>query len=174
PLPERPNPYARRGTAFHRWIEQRYGGDRLLDLDELPGAADEGAAPDELLDQLKAAFLTSEWADRTPAAVEVPFTTVLDGVVVRGRIDAVFAEETAQGRSYDVIDWKTGKRPTGRDAEAAAVQLAAYRLAWAELAGVPTERVRAGFHYVMDGVTVRPEQLLDAVALEALVARQGR
>ncbi len=69
-----------------------------------------------------------------------------------------------------MVDWKTGRQPTGREAEAAAVQLAVYRLAWAELAGVPVERVGAGFHYVRDGVTVRPADLLDAQALMALVA----
>ena len=42
----RPDPYARRGTAFHRWLEQRFGADQLLDLDELPGAGDENAAAD--------------------------------------------------------------------------------------------------------------------------------
>jgi DNA helicase-2/ATP-dependent DNA helicase PcrA len=51
------------------------------------------------------------------------------------------------------------------------VQLAAYRLAWAALAGVPVEKVRAGFHYVADGVTVRPADLLDAGGLTALVTR---
>ncbi|HEY0698652.1 MAG TPA: hypothetical protein VGD43_12680, partial [Micromonospora sp.] len=58
----------------------------------------------------------------------------------------------------------------GLEAEAAAVQLAAYRLAWAELAGVPVDQVRAAFHYVRDGVTVRPVDLLDADGLAALVA----
>ena len=47
PLPLPPNPHARRGTAFHAWLEQRFGAAQLLDLDELPGAADEGAASDD-------------------------------------------------------------------------------------------------------------------------------
>ena len=50
------------------------------------------------------------------------------------------------------------------------MQLAAYRLAWAELAGVPVDRVGAGFHYVRDGVTVRPADLLDEEDLLALIA----
>ncbi|NES15356.1 MULTISPECIES: ATP-dependent helicase [Micromonospora] len=166
PMPSEPNPYARRGTAFHTWLEQRFGADRLLDVDELPGAADEDAAPDEALTDLQERFLASEWADRVPVEVEVPFATVIAGVVVRGRMDAVFARP---GGRYDVVDWKTGRQPTGREAEAAAVQLAVYRLAWAELAGVPVERVGAAFHYVRDGVTVRPADLLDADGLTALV-----
>ncbi|MFB9694633.1 UvrD-helicase domain-containing protein [Amorphoplanes digitatis] len=166
PLPQRPAPHARRGTAFHAWLEQRYGSVRLLDLDELPGAADDDAAADEELAALQEAFLAGEWADRTPVEVEVPFATTVAGVVVRGRIDAVFGEP---GGRFDVIDWKTGRRPTGADAAAAAVQLAAYRIAWAALAGVPVTRVRAGFHYVRDGVTVRPADLPDEEGLTSLI-----
>ncbi|MEH0843928.1 UvrD-helicase domain-containing protein [Micromonospora sp. CPCC 205711] len=167
PMPAEPSPYARRGTAFHTWLEQRFGADRLLDVDELPGAADADAAPDEALAELQERFLASEWADRVPAEVEVPFATVIAGVVVRGRMDAVFARS---GGRYDVVDWKTGRRPAGREAEASAVQLAVYRLAWAELAGVPVERVGAAFHYVREGATVRPADLLDADGLTALIA----
>ncbi|WP_433387520.1 ATP-dependent helicase [Micromonospora sp. KLBMP9576] len=167
PLPTEPNPYARRGTAFHTWLEQRFGADRLLDLDELPGAADADAAPDEALAELQERFLASEWADRVPVEVEVPFATVIARVVVRGRMDAVFARP---GGRFDVVDWKTGRQPVGPAADVAAVQLAVYRLAWAELAGVPVERVGAAFHYVRDGVTVRPADLLDADGLTALIA----
>ncbi|MEU4222122.1 UvrD-helicase domain-containing protein [Actinoplanes sp. NPDC026623] len=166
PLPQRPAPHARRGTAFHAWLEQRFGSVRLLDLDELPGAADEDAAGDEELAALQEAFLAGEWADRTPIEVEVPFATTVAGVVVRGRIDAVFAEP---GGRFDVIDWKTGRRPSGADAEAAAVQLAAYRIAWAAIAGVPVSWVRAGFHYVRDSATVRPSDLPDAEGLTSLI-----
>jgi DNA helicase-2/ATP-dependent DNA helicase PcrA len=81
-------------------------------------------------------------------------------------MDAVFAEP---GGRYEVIDWKTGRRPDGELAAAAVVQLAAYRIAWASLAGVPVTRVRAGFHYVRAGVTVRPSNLPDADELTALV-----
>ncbi len=167
-MPTEPNPYARRGTAFHAWLEQRFGADRLLDLDELPGAADADAAPDEALVELQEAFLASEWADRSPVEVEVPFATVIAGVVVRGRMDAVFARP---GGRFDVVDWKTGAQPTGTAAEVAAVQLAVYRLAWAELAGVPVDRVGAAFHYVRHGVTVRPADLLDVAGLTAMIAQ---
>jgi DNA helicase II / ATP-dependent DNA helicase PcrA len=168
PVPQRPAPHARRGTAFHAWLEQRFGSARLIDVDELPGAADDDAAADEELAVLQEAFLSGEWADRTPVQVEVPFATSIGGVVVRGRMDAVFAEP---GHRFDVIDWKTGRRPSGAAADAAAVQLATYRVAWAALAGVPVTRVRAGFHYVREQATVRPVDLLDAEQLAALVER---
>ena len=131
----------------------------------MPGAADDDAAPDAQLAALQERFLASGWADRVPLRVEVPFVTVVGGVVVRGRMDAVYAD----GDGYDVVDWKTGAVPGGAQSSAAAVQLAAYRLAWAALAGVPVERVRAAFHYVREGVTVRPSDLLDEAGLTALV-----
>ena len=165
PVPTRPAPLARRGTAFHAWLEERYGGERLLDLDELPGAADEDAAPDDELALLQERFLASAWADRSPEEVEVAFETVVGGVVVRGRIDAVFADPDG---GWTVVDWKTGDPP--RDGTAAAVQLAAYRLAWAELSGTPVEQVRAAFHYVRQDRTVAPVDLLDAAGLHSLVA----
>ena len=167
PLPLPPNPHARRGTAFHAWLEQRFGAAQLLDVDELPGAADEGAASDELLEELQEAFLASRWAEREPYEVEVPFETVIDGIAVRGRMDAVYAD--ADG-GWTVVDWKTGALPDPSRRATLNVQLAAYRLAWAALAGCPPERVRAAFHYVRQDVTLRPVDLLDADGLRALVA----
>ncbi len=167
PLPLPPNPHARRGTAFHAWLEQRFGAAQLLDVDELPGAADEGAASDDLLEELQEAFLASRWAEREPYEVEVPFETVIDGISVRGRMDAVYAE--ADG-GWTVVDWKTGALPDPARRATLNVQLAAYRIAWAALAGCPPERVRAAFHYVRHGVTLRPVDLLDADGLRALLA----
>ncbi len=71
-----------------------------------------------------------------------------------------------------VVDWKTGRKPSGAAARAAAVQLAAYRLAWARLNDIPDAellRVRAAFHYVRSGETVEPAALLDADGLRALI-----
>ncbi|TQN30484.1 DNA helicase-2/ATP-dependent DNA helicase PcrA [Haloactinospora alba] len=168
PLPRPPAPHTRRGTAFHTWLEQRYGQQSLLDPAELPGAADESAAEDPDLDELQRRFEESEWAGLTPLDVEVPFETIIGDRLVRGRMDAVF-HDSGSGR-YDVVDWKTGRAPANeRERSAVAVQLAAYRSAWAELAGVPLEDVRAAFHYVRSGETVRPADLLDADGLAALL-----
>ncbi len=170
PVPVAPAPLARRGTAFHAWLEERFGAARLLDLDELPGSGDASAAPDAALGALQEAFLASAWADRQPVEVEVPFETPLGPLTLRGRIDAVFA--TADG-GFEVVDWKTGPPPSGAELAAAAVQLAAYRLGWSRLTGVPVERVSAGFHHVAAGVTVRPVDLLDEAGLIALVSGQA-
>jgi DNA helicase-2/ATP-dependent DNA helicase PcrA len=166
-MPAAPAPQARRGTAFHAWLEERFGAARLVDLDELPGSGDEFAAPDGALAGLQEAFLASEWAERQPIEVEVPFETPLGPLTLRGRIDAVFAD--ADGR-YEVIDWKTGPPPSAGELAAAAVQLAAYRLGWSRLTGVPVEQVSAGFHHVAAGVTLRPVDLLDDAGLLALVS----
>ncbi|MCE7000321.1 ATP-dependent helicase [Saccharothrix sp. S26] len=166
PLPFPPNPLARRGTAFHTWLEQRFGASRLFDLDELPGAADEGAAPDADLTRLQESFLASGWADRVPHDVEVPFEAEIDGLSVRGRMDAVFADDDG---GWTVVDWKTGAVPDEDRLPALSVQLAAYRLAWAALTGTPVEKVRAAFHYVRQDHTLRPADLLDADGLRELI-----
>ncbi len=170
PMPRRPVPQAARGTTFHLWLEQRFGQAQLIDAGELPGAADDVAARagDPDLAQLKARFEAGEWASRWPAEVEVPFETLIGDRLIRGRIDAVFAD-AADGR-FDVVDWKTGRQPvSAAEKRAVAVQLGAYRLAWAALAGVPVDDVRAAFYYVRDDVTVHPADLLDKHGLAALI-----
>jgi DNA helicase II / ATP-dependent DNA helicase PcrA len=166
PLPFPPNPTARRGTAFHAWLEKRFGSRALLDLDELPGSADAQAAPDADLDALKDAFLASSWADRVPHEVEVGFTCDVAGIVLRGRMDAVFADPDG---GWTVVDWKTGALPHEDDLPALTVQLAAYRLAWASLSAIPVDRVRAAFHYVRHDQTVQAADLLDADGLRDLL-----
>jgi DNA helicase-2/ATP-dependent DNA helicase PcrA len=171
PMPRPPARQARRGTAFHQWLEQRYGQQRLIDDSDLfePDAdGPQSGPPGQDLGQLRARFERSEWADRWPQAVEVPFETVVGDRLVRGRIDAVFADSPDGG--YDVVDWKTGRLPANEaDRHAVSVQLAAYRLAWAALAGVPVSAVRAAFYYVADDQTVRPADLLDEAGLTALI-----
>ncbi|NLG56007.1 MAG: ATP-dependent helicase [Rhodococcus sp.] len=166
PLPYPPNPLARRGTAFHAWVEARFGAVRLLDFDELPGAADAADGGDDDLAGLQEAFLNSEWAHRTPVDVEVPFETSVGGVVLRGRIDAVFADPEG---GWTVVDWKTGAPPSEANEQAVVMQLAAYRLAWAELMGASPRKVRAAFHYVRHNRTIAPVALPDAQALAELV-----
>ncbi|MEC3982717.1 ATP-dependent helicase [Amycolatopsis sp. H20-H5] len=168
PLPLPPNTFARRGTAFHSWLEHRFAGEGLLEIDDLPGAADVDEAPDADFEELQAAFERSEWADMVPQAVEVPFSADVEGITLRGRMDAVFADPDG---GWTVVDWKTGSVPGGARLPALAVQLAAYRLAWAALKDVPVERVRAAFHYVRQSHTLRPADLLDAEGLRDLLRR---
>ena len=164
PMPRRPSSAARFGTRFHAWVEARFGQQLLLDPDELPGRGDEGIDDDSDLLELVKRFEEGPFADRVPHAVEAPFALVLAGQVVRGRIDAVY-EELVDGRpGYLLVDWKTN-----REATADPLQLAIYRIAWAELAGVPVDRVRAAFYYVRTGDVVEPTGLPDRTDLERLI-----
>ncbi len=169
PMPRPPAPRAERGTAFHRWLEERFGQMRLINIDDLAGAVDADLVADDAdLAELKSRFEAGQWGQRWPAEVEMPFETRVGDRLVRGRIDAIFAD--APGGGFDVVDWKTGRPPRpGREERAAAVQLASYRLAWAALAGVPVDEVRAAFYYVRDDLTIRPADLLDAAGLAALI-----
>jgi len=172
PMPRPPARQARRGTAFHQWLEQRFGQQLLIDDNALFGAEEDeeatGGNTGGDLAALQARFEQGEWADRWPRAVEVPFETLIGDRLVRGRIDAVFAD--APGGGYDVVDWKTGRPPaSAAERHAVSVQLAAYRLAWAALAGVPVTEVRAAFYYVAHDQTVRPTDLLDESGLAALI-----
>lgn len=172
-LPQRPDPHALLGTAFHEWVQRFFHAERLFDLDDLPGAVDSevGRGCAEELAELQDAFVMSPWAARTPIEVEVPFDMVIGKTVVRGRIDAVFGDTDG---TTTVVDWKTGEPPDTPEAkEQAAIQLAVYRLAWAALRGCPPESVSAAFHYVRSGHTVRPEILPGAEELAALLAGPG-
>jgi DNA helicase-2/ATP-dependent DNA helicase PcrA len=164
PMPRRPSPSARFGTRFHAWVEARFGQQELVDPDELPGRGDAEIDDDDDLRALIGQFEKGDFADRTPLAVEPPFALVLAGQVVRGRIDAVYAEQVDGVDGYLVVDWKTN-----RSQSADPLQLAVYRLAWAELAGVPVEQVRAAFYYVRSGDLVEPLRLESRAELERLL-----
>lgn len=161
PMPRRPSPAARFGTRFHAWVEAHVGQQGLLDPDELPGRADEGIEGDDDLRLFTEAFARGPYGARVPHQVEAPFSVVLAGQVVRGRIDAVY--ETPEG-GFEVVDWKTNKAKT-----ADPLQLAVYRLAWSELTGQPLDRVQASFYYVRTGEVVTHDDLPDRAGLETLV-----
>ncbi|WP_251094848.1 UvrD-helicase domain-containing protein [Streptomyces sp. Caat 7-52] len=165
PMPRPPQPAARRGTRFHAWVESRFEELTLplLEPDELPGA-DAEIADERDLEALKEAFERTEYARRTPYRVEAPFQLTLAGRVVRGRIDAVYRHGDGDEATYEIVDWKTGRTGT-----ADPLQLAVYRLAWAEQQGVPPESVTVTFLYVRSGEVVRPTGLPDRAALERLL-----
>ncbi|MEU9250868.1 ATP-dependent DNA helicase [Streptomyces sp. NPDC048270] len=168
PMPRPPQPAARQGTRFHAWVESRFDELPLPLLDvldpatELPGS-DQEVADEADLDFLKAAFERSEYADRPPHRMEAPVQLTLAGRVIRGRIDAVYRTDTG----YEIVDWKTG-----RTTEADPLQLAVYRLAWAEATGTPLEQVTAAFLHVRSGRVIRPRDLPDRARLERIL--QGK
>ncbi|MGL6236702.1 MAG: UvrD-helicase domain-containing protein [Segniliparus sp.] len=155
--PRPPAPEAQTGVGFHEWVRGWYLSEELLGLDELPGAADDDEVAYE---KLRQRFLDSPWAARSPVAVEAPFELNLDGVLVRGRIDAVFAQP---GGGFVVVDWKTGRT----DPRKARAQLSLYRLAWQRLTGAA--KVSGAVHEVASGKTIVFDDLYTAEELAALL-----
>lgn len=164
PMPQQPSPAARRGTRFHAWVEAQFGQQPLLGPDELPGAADADIDSDAEFEQMQQRFLSMRYASMRPHALEVPFAILLAGRLVPGRIDAVFSHPDPSSDPsldrWEVVDWKTSRQPV-----ADPFQLAVYRLAWAELMGVPPERVDASFVFVRLGEVRRYGDDPEAVPL---------
>jgi len=159
PMPRQPHPAARLGTELHAWIEGQYAVQTLFDLEELDAADD--LDTDMRLAELREAFARTSYAARAPIAVEEPFALAIGGRVIRGRIDAVFAHPDG---GVEVVDWKSGGRGSLSD-----LQLAIYRLAWAEMSGVPLDRITAAFVMVRTGEVITPTRLLERSDVESLL-----
>ncbi len=172
PLPRKPSSAARFGTAFHAWIEERYAAHLqapLLDPHELPGHAEAEIVDDAELRELQTAFEAGPFADRAPFSIEEAFSIALGAQRLIGRIDAVFPTVLPDGtEGFEIVDWKTN-----RSTNADPLQLAIYRLAWAERHGVDLTRVTASFAYVRLGEVVTHHDLPDRAALEVLLNGPG-
>ena len=110
----------------------------LLDPDELPGRGDAGIDDDadlrELIEALRGRPVRRP-GRRTPSSRRSRWCSA--GQVVRGRIDAVYAEPTT-ARTWSSTGRPTAPRPPTRSSSRSTA------LAWAELTGVPARRVRRG------------------------------
>ena len=159
-MPRRPAAAARFGTRFHAWVESRYGQQSLFDPEDLPGRGDDDIDNEPDFEKLQAAFEKSVYANREPAATEESFTLQLGSYTAIGTIDAVFATDDG----YEVVDWKTN-----RAADADPLQLALYRLAWAESHGLDPSKVTASFYYVRLDKTVTYTDLPGRAELETLL-----
>lgn len=189
PIPLRPTAYAKRGTEFHQWLEEHFRSNSLVDVpageallgDPSGGPEASEASAEDRLEQLRRQFLAGQWADRVPQFIEQPFEVAVGSALVRGRIDAVFSLRSSPQAppQWWVVDWKTGRKPTGDELQAAAIQLAVYRYAWAELLSsqgedpVAARDVRAAFYYVGEDYTYEPQQLPDPEELARLLASAG-
>jgi DNA helicase-2/ATP-dependent DNA helicase PcrA len=178
PMPERPYRATRLGTLFHQWVEQRarsggsletldaWDGELDLDADDLADASPDAVVTDDdarRLADFQATFARSRWAGLTPIEVEREIHIPFLGHSVVCKLDAVY---DIDGRA-EVVDWKTGKAPTGPDDLARrTLQLALYRVAYAEFTGRPLGQVDAVFYFVADDLEVRPTELLDRAGLE--------
>lgn len=165
PMPQAVSGAARTGTRFHEWVVAHYGSQPLVDV--LDDDEDDPSPAD--LDALTGAFLAGRFADATPQTLEQPFTLLVGGRVISGRIDAVFTAgpDVPPGCLALVVDWKTG---TGRPDP---WQLAVYRVAWAEMAGIDPSLVAAGFYHVRDDRLELLADLPDRRGLDAVVTGIG-
>lgn len=177
PMPRPPSRAAHFGTRFHAWVERQFAGQlgigglgqqQLVDPDELPDRADAGTEADDDLRGLCGAFTAGAYGHRIPYAVEAPFSLVVGGRLIRGRIDAVYELDTWAPHRFQVVDWKTGPADS-----ADPLQLAIYRLAWAEVTQNPIEAVDAVFYHVREDRVVRPTSLASRDELEALLGAGG-
>ncbi len=159
-----------RGTVFHEWVEGFFAqsaSDGLLAADVDPDSPD---SPDFDVDmeQWRAAFEASDFARLTPVALEREIHLPLGGHLIICKIDAVFERE---GRIL-IVDWKTGREPRDADEERRkALQLALYRLAWAEWTGSDHREVDAAFWFSATNHTLQPDSLPDRAELETLLAQ---
>lgn len=158
PMPRRPSAAADRGTRFHAWVQHRFGQRPLFE--ELPGASDDEMFSDAELTQIQDAFLQTEFAAKVPFAVEVPFSLVLGGRVVRGRIDAIYRN----GDRWQIIDWKTNLGDTSDP-----LQLAIYRAAWARMQQVDATDIDCAFVYVRRSEVVWYQDLPGIAELTGLL-----
>lgn len=90
---------------------------------------------------------SDEWKDRI-WAVEYPVETHVEGVSLRGRIDAVFRTEDEDGERWVLVDWKSGSRPKAASMQSRRFQLGLYRIAFSRIMGVDPERISTVFVYL--------------------------
>ena len=174
PVPTEPYRATMLGTIFHAWVEKRgkaaeplHGIDYLdVDPGEVDGLEDLSAIDEAKLAALQATFEKSEWGNLDAHAVELEIQLPLGANIVICKIDAIYKHVTGEGEDakvrYDIVDWKTGKSPSGaRDLEVRQLQLALYRLAFAKYSQVPLEDVDVAFYFVSDDLVIRPDRVYD-------------
>ncbi len=146
-LPRRPRASALRGTEFHRRVERHNLG--RLSLDDLEDATyDEGGPAEGPSDAAQpavdpwAVFEASRFHDRPADLVEAPFEIAIDDRTVRGKVDAVYVDDT----TWEIVDYKSG---APKQSDALDVQLQAYAVAASRgaLSEDPPEQIAVTFAY---------------------------
>lgn len=170
PVPQRPYRRTRVGNLFHEWVERRATTARgtavPLALDEFaassPGEAEE-------LAPLIENFERSRWAALQPIAVEQEVTLPFAGRRLVCKLDAVFRYGEGDEARYEVVDWKSGGSPRDESERISRFfQLDLYRHAYAQWAGVDTDRIDVALFYVAEGVELRGEHPRSLAELEEL------
>lgn len=160
PMPQKPWPQARLGTLFHSMAESLLAAPGLGDeIDFEPESFGDAELPGldvDRLEELRQTFLRSKYTTSRlqPLHTEIEVHLPLGATTVVCKIDAVFAD----GDRILVVDWKTGRKPVGREqVRLRGLQLALYRAAYAEHAGIDPSLVDVELYYVADDEVVRLE-----------------
>ena len=178
PMPRPPSRAARFGTRFHLWVERYFGaalatgslGQQLLDR---PGRPARPGGRSALRTSRSCAPCATPSrpggsAERSRTPSRRRSACGLAGRLVRGRIDAVYEADAGPGGGFTVPGGRL-EDETGETADP--LQLAIYRLAWAEANRIAPEQVDAVFYYVRTDRLVRPEALAGRSELEDLLTR---
>jgi DNA helicase II / ATP-dependent DNA helicase PcrA len=156
-----------RGNDFHAWVEAYFhsaGGNRVLGDIDIDG--ERGPEIDVDVQTWQERFERSEFATLTPVALEREIHLPLAGHLVICKIDAVFERSSR----IQIVDWKTGRTPKDpKEIERKSLQLALYRLAWAEWAGVDIDTVDAVFWFSQSEQVIAPDVLASRSELEGLI-----
>jgi DNA helicase-2/ATP-dependent DNA helicase PcrA len=149
PLPRFSGPSARIGSQIHAWIERESSGQAsLLELEEEPDlTSEELAGKPGRIRQLREAFLASRFAGAVPLYAERPFILSLGGLVVNGRIDAIYG---AHDGPWEVVDYKTGQKPAEGD-RLSTLQLELYGLACIDVWRKRPEELTLTYLYLSTG-----------------------
>jgi DNA helicase-2/ATP-dependent DNA helicase PcrA len=152
PLPQFSGPAARIGTQVHAWIERRAGGQTsLIETDDRPDLTSEELAGEPgKIERLEKAFTESRFGALTPMYAERPFLLLMDGIVVNGRIDAIYGEHAGE---WEIVDYKTGRVPEAGD-PISGLQLDLYALACVDVFGKRPEDLTLTYLYLSEGVEV--------------------
>ena len=146
-----------------RGIELRsHGQGTLLETEEGPDLTDEelSGRPGRI-EELRETFLRSRLAGAVPRFVERSFLLPIDGVVVAGRIDAIFGAD--DDGPWEIVDYKTGRREEPR------TQLDVYALACIDVWRKRPEDLTLTYLYLSAGVE-RSYSIHDGGAVRRRVA----
>ena len=174
PMPRPPASQARRGTAFHQWLEQRYGQQLLIDDNALFGPVEgDGEAGG-------AAGTKATWPRSGPGSSTASGRTGGPG---RSRCrsrpwsatgwSAAGSTRCSPTHPRAATTWSTGRpasrpgpRPNGMRCPSSSPPTGWPGPPWR---ASRSATVRAAFYYVAHDQTVRPADLLDEPGLAALI-----
>lgn len=168
PLPRAVSVSAASGTIFHDWAYQYLvSSGTVLNADELMvesrvslrEQAREWSLSENTQDRQLALwaerFMLSPWQQRKALWAEQQIVAAVQGRILNGKIDAVFAgsldADSKHDTRYTIVDWKTGSRPlTQKEQSEKLIQLDFYRLLFSSYTQISLESIDATLYYLSE------------------------